>query len=129
MTTTTPTTLSVPVSQFYYSGVIGDLVIGQAYNCVSNGVRRYLEEGTLVLNFAKDKESGCFFAQVGVSTGETLEVKASELWPSWDKDNSVFGVKWVTSQVSVPSVFFSRLRQSLPNEDVREVISYVMTNF
>ena len=129
MTTTTPTTLTVPVSQFYYSGVIGDLVIGQAHNAVSNGVRRYLEEGTFILNFAKDKNSGCFFAQVGVATGETLDVKASELWSTWDKDNTVFSVKWITSQVPVPSVYFTRLRQSLPNDDVREVISYVMTNF
>lgn len=123
---TVPTLLSVPVSQFYYSGVIGDLVIGQAHNAVSNGVRKQLEEGNFVLNYAQDRDSGRFFAQVGVATGEVLPTTAQELWPTWCKDNPVFAVRWLTSQVEVPSELFVNQRQGLPNEDVRNVISYVL---
>ena len=126
--TQTPTLINVPVSQFYYSGVIGDLVIGQAAGAVSNGVRRYLPQGTFVLNFAKDKATGAFFVQVGVATGETLDAKASDLWPTWTKDNTVFSVQWLTAQVQVPSVYFTNLRQSLPTGDVREILSYVLLN-
>ena len=123
-----PSVMDVPVSQFYYSGVIGDLVIGQASNAVSSGVRRYLPQGTFVVNFAKDKDTGCFFVQVGVSTGDTLDAKASDLWPTWTKDTVVFSVQWITAQVQVPSVYFANLRQSLPTNDVREVLSYVLLN-
>ena len=125
---TTPTLASVPVSQFYYSGVIGDLVIGLANGAVSNGVRKQLPQGTFVLNYAKDKESGRYFAQVGVATGEVLSQTASDLWPTWTKSNPVFAVQWVTGQVNVPAEFFNNQLQSLPTDDVREAITYVLLN-
>ena len=122
-----PNLADFPVSQFYYSGVIGDLVIGQANGAVSNGTRRQLPVGTFVLNYAKD-ENGLYFAQVGISTGETFDVLASDLWPTWNRNNPVFQVTWLTSQIQVPAILFVNQKQSLPNSDVREVIQYVLMN-
>ena len=125
---TTPDLALFPVSQFYYKDVLGNLVIGLANGAVSNGVRKQLSQGTLVLNYAKDNESGRYFAQVGISTGEVLNERASDLWPTWTNDNPVFVVQWITGQVNVPAELFANQQRSLPNDDVREAITYVVLN-
>ncbi len=118
------TVIDIPVSQFYYD-TLERLIIGYAFNAVTNGIRKQLPRGTFVLNSSKDS-AGRYFAQVGVSTGEVLDVNASEIWTDWQKDTTVFEVRWITAQVQVPSVLYARQRQQMPNEDVRDVIQYVL---
>ena len=114
------------VAQFYYSSELGDLVIGQAENVVSNGVRVNLPVGTFVLNYARIGDK--FYCQVGISTGVSDERSASDIWPNWGSDNPVFQVRWLTGQVSVPADYFTNQRMSLPKTDVLDVINYVLLN-
>ena len=116
--------VNIPISQFPYD-TLDRLTIGYAFNAVTNGLRKQLPQSTFVLNSARDS-AGRYFAQVGISTGEVLDVKASDIWTDWQKDTIVFGVRWITAQVQVPSVLYARQRQMMPNEDARDVIQYVL---
>ena len=123
-----PTDLaSFPVTSFYYTDVIGDLVVGFAANAVSDGRhKKPLQQGAFVLNYAHT--DGRYYAQVGVATGEVTDFTADSLWTSWTKQSLVHTVHWLTGQVEVPTELLTNQRQTLPLDDVREVITYVLMN-
>ena len=118
--------IKLPVSQFYYSRALGDLVIGRANNVVSNGVRKQLPMGHLVLNYGRQGDQ--FYCQVGVSLGSISGQKSDQIWSDWGQSNTVFDVKWISDLINVPSDYFVNQRQSLSNDDVMSIIIYCLVN-
>lgn len=116
--------INVNVSQFYYNGALGDLVIGRAKNVVSNGLRKSLPQGTLVLNYGRQSDQ--FYCQVGVSLGSVNDQKSNDIWMDWGKSNPVFDVNWVTDLINVPADYFKDQAQNLPNTAVLDVIMYCL---
>lgn len=119
---------------FYYTpaGILDNLAtplehlaLGQAHGVVANGTRKKLDDGTVVVNYAKSNDK--YYAQVGISLGNALTGAARSIWPAWANEASVvFEVVWVTRMVEVPAEYFVNQRQHLPLEDVAAISHYVL---
>lgn len=124
--------IELPIAQFYYPGGLDDLIVSQANHLAISDVLTELPSDTFVVNIAKDKDgkgNDRFFVQVGWSkSASPMDVRASEVWPTWTDNNTVFAVKWLTNAVQVPSVYFANFREMSQDNELREVMSYALLN-
>ena len=139
MTTSTSTQIvNERYAGFQYSAAINNgnvtsaiehMAIGSAHNVVANGSRKYLEDGSNVVNFGKT--NGNWYAQVGIALGTVNEAKPSYFWPNWgNPDSVVFNVVWVTKIVPVPDTFFVNMGpgKRLSCTDWANIAKYALKN-
>ena len=142
MTTTKTQTVKVSVASleekfanFYYtaSGIntktatpLEHLALSQAHGLVVGRKRKSMAPGTPVINYAKS--GGRWYAQVGIATGSSVPDAAETFFPASKKaeGSTVFGVKWLTRIVEVPTEFFANQLQDLPHADREPIFNYVV---
>lgn len=84
------------------------MALGQAHGVVANGSRKYLDDGTRVVNFGRTNNQ--WFAQVGRAWGTVSTHAPNTIWPQWGNPNSVvFNVHWVTKIVPIPDSYFTNM--------------------
>jgi len=102
------------------------LAIGSAHGVVSDkNHKKPLAKNSFLLNYAKCND--VWYAQVGIATGEVIDVHPNEIWPGWGDTNTVVhGVYWDTSIVVVPDNIISKKSMSMSLDQVELVIDHIL---